>query len=457
MTSNPWLSLAGVRESGDPLSWLNHMLHRNRDTVYLRQFDSPQTLAAYRAQLPVCDYDDLVPWLMRLQAGAADLLFAGRPVAYERTGGSSGGSKLIPYSAEGLQDFQHDIVPWLARSARDHQLSGLAYFAISPATRQPESLGGVAVGLPDAAYLGPLAGPVLAAASAVPLAVGGLADVSEWRRQTVAHLQAAADLELISVWSPTFLLRLLDHIPDPQACWPRLKLVSCWASGPARRFADEVRARLPHAALQPKGLLSTEAVITVPGASGQPVAARHVFIEYEQGSQLLLDDALQADEEYGIVVTTASGLYRYRTGDRVQFLGRDPAGQPVLEFVGRGNLYSDLVGEKLSEPFVARCLQGLPGHSLLLADGSHAGYVLICEQADAATVQYLEQRLRGNPQYAYARHMGQLAPLRCHVVADPWSVVEQAMLQRGVRLGDIKPLALRPEPFWLTLFKVPPA
>src|SRR5436309_2633409 len=122
-------------------AWLASMLSRNAHCAYLRgrSFD----------ELPVVSYDDLLPWLERVWDGETDVLFAGRPVAYERTSGSSGASKLIPYSAEGLQDIQRAIAPWVAR----HTITGSVYMSISPASRPPEFVGGVPVGLPDSAYV----------------------------------------------------------------------------------------------------------------------------------------------------------------------------------------------------------------------------------------------------------------------------------------------------------------
>ena len=454
MNRNPWGIVHGAKISSDQEIWLTKVLERNQHTRYLRQFSSPRTLTTFRNYVPTCSYDELVPWLEHIQEGECDVLFTGRPVAYERTGGSTGGTKLIPYSQEGLQDFQSDIVPWLARTAREYRLSGRVYFSISPATRQPETIGGIPVGLPDTAYLGERAGSALAARTAVPFEVGSIPDISEWRLQTLSYLRAASDLELISVWSPTFLLRLLDEIPDPQKCWPKLKVISCWASGSAKRFADELRTRLPHAILQPKGLLSTEAVVTVPGEGNRPVPASHVFIEYESDGQLFLIDELQPGIEYEIVITTASGLYRYRTNDRVIYDGHNKQGQAVLEFVGRGGLTCDLVGEKLTETFVCHCLQRIPDFSMLIPDVTHRGYVLVCVcMPDTRSLADLEEALCANPQYAYARRLGQLAPLRALVFPDPFATVERVMLERGVRLGDIKPLALRCEEFWLPLFE----
>jgi len=367
-----------------PDGWLRATLARNAHCAYLRgrSFED----------LPIVTYDDLVPWIDRIVAGESDVLFAGRPVAYERTSGSSGAAKLIPYSAEGLRDFQRSLAPWIEQTVRDFAITGRAYFAISPATRPPESIGGVPVGLPDGAYLGDDVARWLAATSAVPPEVARITDVAKWRDVTLRHLAAARDLELISVWSPTFLLRLLDDLDDPVRLWPRLKLVSCWASAASKPFAMELAARLPHATLQPKGLLSTECVVTTPLG-----ITPHGYFEFDDGE---------------VIATTASGLYRYRTGD----LLRDG------EFAGRRGIVSDLVGEKLTEPFVAQCLENVRGY--LFPEGR--GYVVASE--GAVNLDEIERRLSENPQYAYARRLGQLAPLRAtHVLCD-----------------TKKPMALRP-------------
>lgn len=454
MTDNPWNIFAVQPAEENQPAWLSRLLSRNADSAYLRTFGSPRTLQDYRDRVPTCDYEDLLPYLERMQAGERDVLFAGTPIAYERTGGSSGGAKLIPYSREGLFDFQACIVPWLARTVEHYAITGQAYFSISPATRQAENIGSVPVGLSDVDYLGESAGRALAAMTAVPLEVGAISDLQRWREATIEHLKAARSLELISVWSPTFLLRLLEDIPDVKDLWPRLKVISCWASGPARRYADQLGRLLPQAEIQPKGLLSTEAIITVPDVDAQPVLVGRGFFEFALGDRLLLEDELSIGAEYEVIVTTASGLYRYRTGDRVRFDGRNASGRPILEFVGRDAFTCDLVGEKLTENFVAKCMESISGFAMLVPDVSNPGYVLVCEQAPTpAQIESFEALLHTNPQYGYARKLSQLGPLRVLVYPSAFAVVERVMLANGTRLGDIKPVVLRKDAHWLPLFE----
>ena len=446
-TSAPTLVSAPTPHPQLPTPWLPTTLARNAGTAYLRRYDNPLTLDAFRDNVPVTSYEDLLPWLDRIRDGESDVLFAGRPVAFERTGGSTGGMKLIPYSAEGLRDFQRSLSPWLTQVVKTHAITGRAYFSISPATRPPESIGGIPVGLPDGAYLGDAGAALLAQMTAVPFDVASIVDVERWREETLRHLAAARDLELISVWSPTFLLALLDHLGDPQRLWPRLKVVSCWADATSKAFAEELARRLPQAHIQPKGLLSTECVVTVPDECDLPVLTTHGFFEFEHDDHLFLSHELTIGDVYEVIATTASGLYRYRTSDLVRYDGLAASGRPILGFTGRGGLVSDLAGEKLTEPFVDDCLDGVRGFRLLVPDAQRNGYILIAETD--VSLDDVEQRLRRNPQYAYARRLGQLLPLRLIRVAKLFERYTDAQIKRGVRLGDVKPAVLRNEPDWL--------
>jgi hypothetical protein len=493
---DPWARLRGLGEGlrarGDAeprqTAWLRAALSRAKKTVYGRRHDfaSIRTPEEYRERVPLASYEDLAPLIERAAAGEKDVLFPGAALAFERTGGGSLGGKLIPYSARSLEDFRRALLPWLADAIDVHGLGrGAAYWAISPAARAPETTsGGVPVGLPDGAYLGAEAGAAFSALSAVPASVGGLRSVAEWRLATLAGLLNRPDLELISIWSPTFLLALLDAVApharelrprldagarvrldtflwggDASVLWPELKLVSAWADASSRPFWDELRARLPGAAFQAKGLLATEGVVAVPDRAGRPVlAADSGFYEFldENGAARFAHE-LAAGARCEVVTTTSGGLYRYRTGDRVVCEGKTQ-GLPILRFVGRAGLTSDLVGEKLSEDFVGACLDEVPGFRMLVpVVAPRPGYALVVDAGarldSAAVLARAESRLSANPQYAYARRLGQLDALALRAVRAPLERYLARAAAPGVRLGDVKIPALCTNTDWLATFE----
>ena len=62
----------------------------------------------------------------------------------------------------------------------------------------------------------------------------------------------------------------------------------------------------------------------------------------------------------------------------------------------------------------------------------------------------MEQKLTRNPQYAYARELGQLSGLAVLSVVDPLRAYTGIVMAEGVRLGDIKPPALSNQGAWNT-------
>lgn len=438
------------RKSPTDNTWLQAVLARNANTAYLRAYGSPLEAFLFRQQVPVSSYEELqTAWLPRVTGGEQDVLFAGQPCAYERTGGSSGGAKLIPFSPAGLLDFQSAVGPWLASVVSSRRITGRVYLATSPATRPKTLVNGIPVGLPDGAYLGEQWGQWVAERSAVPLMLIAEPSVEVWRRKTLEGLRCARDLEMISVWSPTFFLRLMEELPSPEKLWPRLKLISCWTSGESSAAAAELQARLPHAQLQPKGLLSTECVVTVPDEFDRPVLTTHGFFEFENQDQLFLKDELTTGNSYAVIATTASGLYRYRTGDVVLCMGYAQSGQPILEFQGRSGITSDLVGEKLTEAFVSQVLRSIPGFRFLIARHAPCAYAVVTEADAVVDLVSIERLLSVNPQYAYARAMGQLAPLQHRPTAHLYDRYVSIQLARGVRLADVKSVALMLDASWI--------
>jgi len=479
--------------------WLLDCVRRNAGCAYGHEhgFAHIRSVEDFRSRVPLNDYGHFAPWIKRMARGESNILFDGRPVAFERTAGSSGAGKLLPYSAASLMDFSRVLRVWLGTAARRYQLSGPAYWAISPALRSPQRTpGGTPIGLSDAAYLGEDLTAAFTALSAVPLSVSTICDLAQWQRETWLALLRCGDLALISIWSPTFLLALLDALPshadalsaqlnaageaaalrrlqdylasgDGCLLWPHLRLVSCWGDGASRAYCAELRRRLPQANFQPKGLLATEGVVTVPDADDAPVLAAHSgFFEFiGQDGSICLAHELDEGACYELAITTAGGLYRYRLGDRVRCRGWSQ-GWPILDFLGRAGLVSDLVGEKLAEAFVADCLADdqpdlqldrLPtddGFRMLIAQTDPAPHYVLITDAEAAPwhARAVEQRLERNPQYRYARALGQLHALRVLPVRRPLDAYLRRMARQGMRLGDIKPVALRPETDWLATF-----
>lgn len=481
-----------------------------------------ELVAAYQGRVPLASYDDIETLIERVADGEAGVLTRERVVRLAPSSGSTSAAKLLPQTRESARELSRGVDAWIADLylRRPRLMTGPAYWSITPAISF-ESLAStrfgnrvrpsaVPVGFDDdSAYLGGMRRRLVDALLAVPPEVRLIADPEAFRYATLLFLVRARALRLMSVWHPSFLLQLMDGLGDrdrivrdlshggmslqgftqpslrqalekrlpalparalelrrlngwtPRAIWPGLDAVSCWGDGAAKPYAERLANAFPGVEVQRKGLIATEAIVSIPFGGCHPLAIRSHFFEFiDRDGRVKLAGDLAEGEEYEIVVTTASGLYRYRLGDRVRVDGR--LGKTAsIEFVGRADRVSDRFGEKLSDGFVASVLSKLfthdapPRFAMLApepADGGIAYTLLVEPQGDGIPGdldRVLERELRQNPHYAWCVDLGQLRPARV-VRVGPHAdrAFLAACVAQGQRLGDVKPVALHRDTGW---------
>lgn len=480
----PWAwrlrTISDLRRTQEEI--LRRTLRTNADTDLGLQYGFARltTPARYREAVPLTTYDDYAPRITQIMHGRRGVLTRDRVTLLEPSSGSTAATKLIPWTRGLRAEFNRGLRPWLhdLYQAFPALRRGRSYWSVTPAVTRPELESQVPIGFDeDAAYLGPLAQRLVNAVFAVPGDVARSPDMETFRRRTLSALLAADDLTLISVWNPTFLTGLLawgkEHAADlalPRrtqdalsagdwaALWPRLTVISCWADAHAATPASEFAAAFPHAHLQPKGLLATEGIVSLPlqDAPDPVFAARSHYVEFLDGTDALGAHEVEPGHTYEVALTTAGGLYRYRLGDRVEVTGRHGV-LPTLRFVGRADKVSDLVGEKLSEAFVLNALTraGASGFTLLAPETDR--YVLYTDHPVPGLAERLEVALRAGFHYAHARDLGQLRPVEVAPVGpDAAQRHLDACVARGLRLGDIKPAGLALTGGWASVFETRP-
>jgi hypothetical protein len=454
---------------------LRRYLDRNADTVFGRRhgFAKIRTVEQFQRRVPLSDYDALAPDIDRIAAGEPAVLTADRVTRLATSSGSTAARKLVPYTAELKREFDRAISPWIVDLFRadPHLACGCAYWSITPIapqSRQTANGGGPPIGFEeDSAYLGGVRKRLVDAVMAVPSNVRYAAEGDAFREATLGHLLRRRDLRLISVWHPSFLELLLDAAGDDfdwRAHWPNLRLISCWCDAHAAAPAAALAKRFSGVRIQPKGLLATEAFVTIPYAGATPLAVCSHFFEFLDGDATWLVDELQPGRTYSVVVTTAGGLWRYRLHDVVEVVGF-VARTPALRFVGREDGVSDHFGEKLSEGFVGGVIREVLSlanvvspFSMLAPDrGSGTFRYTLFIQSDAELPRNLavrlDEALSANPHYDHCRTLGQLArPGIFAIRGNAFAQYAAELARSGRRLGDIKPAPLSRSSTWTSVF-----
>ena len=493
--------------------YLALLTQRNSLTVFgkyhnFHEIHSPEN---FQQSVPLSVYEDYAGFLERIAAGEWAVLTDEPVILFQPTSGSTSASKLIPYTQTLKHEFQRAISAWVGSlyGKRPELLRGSAYWSISPPGNQPKDYGRIPVGFDsDSEYLGSVGRYLFKWVSAIPTSVAQTEDMEIFFDQTLSYLVATEDLAIISVWSPTFLLILLNKLVEKrqdisrimrnnhvsvsaeralhiekilqkepvkfESIWPHLKLLSCWIDGPSEIYAEELQKRLPSVEIQGKGLIATEAFVSLPlFENTDPVLAiKSHFFEFQDIQTGVIKFAwdLTKGKTYSVFVTTGGGLYRYALGDLVTVTGF-AGNTPTLRFVCKEKV-SNYFGEKLNTIHVQDCIQRVftsleikPSFVLVAPMKSATGKIAYCLFMDCTGINVetvknvrrkLEDQLCFNFHYKNCRNLQQLNALNLFMIecsaVKPGEVYIREMQRRGLKLGDIKHEILDRETGWERCF-----
>lgn len=486
-----------------------------RGTAFAREhgLTGREDPGAFRACVPIRTDAEYAPWLQRAADRELGALTRAPVISLLKTSGTTGPAKLLPVTAAYERAVAEGQALWRLALVRDHEAAsrGKVLTVVSP-EREGRSEGGIAFG----SNTGRMAARqpwFVRGRYAVPPEVHALQD-PEARLYATLRFALQEDVRLLVTANPSSVLRLARgmkrHLPDlmadlaagelrrgpgadacaalPPTVRKRLRrpkagrirgvsplaqawdlaAVGCWTGGPAPwfldRFADALGARVP---VRDVGVTASEGYFAIPVADG-PVGAPlwlggHVleFIDADDAPRWAWE--LEEGQEYGLVITTSAGLYRYDLQDIVQvtgFQGRCPR----IRFVRKAGAVLSVTGEKVTEAHVtaamATALRGtdseaplgfsvghqmaeIPSLRLALESPGPARGAALAARFDAALRQ-------ANVEYDAKRDSGRLGPVAPLDLPpgtyDRWQADRQA---EGAPAAQIKaPLLLLDEIAW---------
>lgn len=463
------------------------IMKANKDSDYGQKygFASVQDVQEYQRRVPITTYEDYAQEIARIEKADKNVLTAEDVFLLEPTSGSSSAVKLVPYTKSLRREFQNGLKPWIFNlySGVKGIKWGKSYWSVTPAVfKNTKTEGGIPIGFEeDSAYFGRIEKKLINAIFAVPENIAREQDMESFYFNTALSLIKCRNLTFISVWNPTFLLLLIEYMEtnvqklaaelssrrvgkviffiEKKAytkLWPHLKVISCWCDANAKPQAYKLEKLFAGVRIQPKGLLLTEGFISLPflGEVGARLSYRSHFFEFESLSdgRLYLAHELIKDNEYEVIITTSGGLYRYRTNDVIRvtnFVER----LPLMKFMGRRNLVSDLFGEKINEQFIKRTMEKLNVNAAFYMVAPEIDRYVLYIMADRIP-NGIDEALRENFHYDYCRKLSQLKELRVYrLTGNPWQEYLEQCVRLGQRLGNIKPVALHRKSGWDQVFK----
>ncbi|WP_417390569.1 GH3 auxin-responsive promoter family protein [Gimesia sp.] len=233
----------------------------------------------------------------------------------------------------------------------------------------------------------------------------------------------------------------------PRDFWPGLSLLAVWMGGSAGAYLSQLAPYYGTPPVRDHGLSASEGRMTIPLESGTSTGVLDItshffeFVPEDEDplttSNILTADQLEVGQNYFILLTTPSGLYRYHICDVVRCTGYYRQ-TPLLEFLHKGAHISNLTGEKITESQVVTAVRNavaqasleIGQYSLIPQWGEPPRYQLLFEASALSSsdqlptlLAALDQQLQEtNCEYAEKRQSGRLAlPVACELTAGTWA------------------------------------
>lgn len=246
--------------------------------------------------------------------------------------------------------------------------------------------------------------------------------------------------------------------------WPEMSLIGAIGSGSFKTHTDKVRRFVgPDVPICNLVIAASETLVALADGCDSdefillPQASFFEFIP-ENGnlSEAYTMEELRIGERYEVVVTTLSGLCRYRLMDVVEVTGY--YGQiPKVRFSHRGNVFLNIAGEKTTEADLLRAI-GIFSEKTGIRISEYASfadmekapgrYALLLEPDGKMDVdklpeyaEILEEAFCRTFGYKYERAAGNIDPLKLYIQQNQTHLLyRELQIMKGVSPNQLKPV-----------------
>jgi hypothetical protein len=491
---------------------LHSILSLQAETGFGRDhhFAGIRTVEDFRRNVPVAPYEYVQPYIEKVQRGDLRALLTDDKIhMFALTSGTTAARKFIPVTSRYLTDYRRGWNYWGLRAFREHRPVSLK--PIVQLVGDPEEFRTEA-GIPCGSISGftaQIQKRIVKRLYCVPACSGRIKDATA-RNYVALLFSLPRDVGMVLAANPSSLVmlaRIADQHKDsllsdmangtlrrdldipgpiraelesrlrkrpgkareirriasrtgtlyPKDVW-NTQLIGTWTGGSVGPYLRQLPRYFNATWIRDLGLVASEGRMTIPLQDDMPAGVLDVsthFFEFipeseadSQAPTVLGAHELEEGRHYFILMTTPYGLYRYDIRDLVKVIGFYE-GTPVLQFLGKGNHFSNLTGEKLSEHHVTRSIdavtrsQGIGPGTYSLApvwDDAQTHYALFIERGDALDsdagpefLRNLEKCLREhNSEYESKRDSGRLGALRLMILpAGFWQQWDRERLRQS--------------------------
>jgi len=303
------------------------------------RFSDIRSIRDFQQAVPIRDYEALRPWVDRMTAGEADILWKGKPIYFCKTSGTTSGAKYIPISKESISNHldaaRNALLLYIAETGNTRFVDGKMIFLQGSPTLTEKG------GIP----LGRLSGivahhvPNYLLKNRVPTFETNCIEDWEEKLEAIIDETLPLDMRLISgipSWVQMYYERLLERTGKATVSdiFPNYSLFVYGGVNyePYRaKFEQLVGKRIHSIETYPasEGFIAFQDTQEAEGLLLNVDAG--IFFEFVPADEFFNDNPtrlslheVEVGINYAILLSTNAGLWAYNIGDTVKFVSTNP-------------------------------------------------------------------------------------------------------------------------------------
>lgn len=346
------------------LAWLIAQARRTHwgETYHFNEIASYEDFAQ---KVPVSNYEELAPWIMRHLEGEKDVLWRGRIDRFAQSSGTSNGkSKYIPITSESLRRCHYKgaynaVCQYLSLYPDSKMFAGKAFILGGSFANEVNNLR-------KDARVGDLSAHLISGVSSfvnhfrVPPKEVAL--MMDWEKKLPALVEASINQNITNISGvPSWFLTVIKAVMEKAGAssihdvWPNLEVFfhGGIAFGPYREqyeaITDVSKMHYIETYNASEGFFATQNAID--DKSMLLLLNLGVFYEFmpldqldNPNPQLLPIWKVEPGKIYGLVISSCNGLWRYAIGDTVKIESINPV---KITIAGRTKHFINAFGEEL--------------------------------------------------------------------------------------------------------------
>lgn len=340
------------------------ILNQAKDTEFGKKynFNSIKNIQDFQSQIPISSYEEFSPYIERMMNGEADILWPGLVNKFSKSSGTTARSKFLPVSNEMLEDSfkagTDQLILYLKNNPDSKVLGGKSVF-VGGSLKKIKDEPRIFCGDISAILMHNL--PAFARYFRTPDIEIATLDDYEIKLEKLAEETSEEDVRSLA-GTPTWTIALINKIVEKKKAknilevWPNLEVFfhGAVAFAPYRELFRELipspKMRYMEAYNASEGYFALQDDLSKYGEMwlSPDYGIFYEFIPmkefHAENPPVYTMQDVKIGENYAILISTNSGLWRYLIGDTVEFTSVLPH---RIKITGRTKHFINIFGEEV--------------------------------------------------------------------------------------------------------------